>query len=124
MDHITKRYRVDERRVYLTGLSLGGHGSWRLAAEHPHRFAAVAPVCGEGNPDYAEQLKSLPIWAFHGAKDDTVPVERTKQMVEAVKSRGNKQVKATIYPDAEHDSWTETYNNPELYEWFLSHQKK
>ncbi|MCA9417401.1 MAG: prolyl oligopeptidase family serine peptidase, partial [Candidatus Omnitrophica bacterium] len=72
----------------------------------------------------AWSLKNLPIWAFHGEKDHTVPVERTKMMVEAARARGNDEVKMTIYPDAEHDSWTETYNNPELYEWFLSHTRK
>jgi len=69
-------------------------------------------------------LKKLPIWAFHGGKDPVVPVAESKDMVEAIKKIGNKDVKLTIYPEANHDSWTETYNNPELYKWFLEHERK
>ncbi len=123
LDHITKRYRVDERRVYLTGLSLGGHGSWRLAAEHPHRFAAVAPVCGEGNPDYAEQLKSLPIWAFHGDQDDSVPVSKSIDMAKAIREAGGEKMRLTILEHVGHNSWSAAYATPELYKWFEAHRR-
>ncbi|MCA9410262.1 MAG: prolyl oligopeptidase family serine peptidase [Candidatus Omnitrophica bacterium] len=124
IDKIVDDYSVDEDRIYMTGLSMGGFGTWNYAGMHADRLAAIAPICGGGDPILAWSLKNLPIWAFHGEKDHTVPVERTKMMVEAARSRGNDEVKMTIYPDAEHDSWTETYNNPELYEWFLSHTRK
>jgi predicted peptidase len=121
LDEIVAKYKVDTDRVYLTGLSMGGFGTWRLGAEYPNRFAAIAPICG-GSEKYAgPRLKKVPIWAFHGAKDKTVPVIRSQEMVDAVKRAGG-DAKLTIYPEAEHDSWTETYNNPELYEWFLSHK--
>ena len=130
LDEISAKYRVDKSRVYLTGLSMGGFGSWSLATSHPERFAAVAPICGGGDPirilladkKRLEVLKSLPIWAFHGAKDNVVKLERSEQMVNAFKKIGN-DAKLTIYPEAGHDSWTEAYNNPELYEWFLQHTR-
>jgi predicted peptidase len=120
LDELVEKYNVDEERIYLTGLSMGGYGTWMMAAEYPERFAAIAPVCGGGNPETAQILKELPIWAFHGAKDDIVPIGESESMVNAVKeAEGN--VQFTVYPEAGHDSWTETYNNPELYHWFLKH---
>jgi predicted peptidase len=121
LDDIEKKYRVDTDRVYLTGLSMGGFGTWSLAMAYPDRFAAIAPICGGGERYGAPRLKKVPVWAFHGAKDNTVPLIRSQEMVDAVKKAGG-DAKLTIYPEAEHDSWTETYNNPELYEWFLSHK--
>jgi len=121
LDDIEKNYRVDTDRVYLTGLSMGGFGTWTLAERYPQRFAAIAPICGGSERYAAYRLKKVPVWAFHGAKDNTVPLARSQEMVNAVKKAGG-DAKLTIYPEAEHDSWTETYNNPELYEWFLSHR--
>ncbi|MDZ4781376.1 MAG: prolyl oligopeptidase family serine peptidase [Planctomycetia bacterium] len=118
LDDIIAKYRVDTDRVYLTGLSMGGYGTWALAAEHPERFAAIVPICGGGNPATASKLKDIPIWVFHGAKDDAVPLSRSEEMVAALKAAGS-EPKFTIYPDAGHDSWTETYNNEDLYKWLL-----
>lgn len=123
IDELTEQYRVDESRIYLTGLSMGGFGTWTIASTHPERFAAIAPICGGGQPYTARNIASLPVWAFHGAKDPVVPLQRSQEMVDAVNRAGG-NAKLTIYPEAEHDSWTETYNNNELYEWFLSHSKK
>ncbi len=122
LDEIVRKYRVDEDRVYVTGLSMGGFGTWLLALEYPHRFAAIAPICGGGNPLIAHRIKHLPVWAFHGAKDKVVPLAKTKEMVEALRKCGG-NVKLTIYPDAEHDAWTRTYENPILYQWFLKHRR-
>jgi predicted peptidase len=122
LDDITERYPVDKDRVYLTGLSMGGFATWSMAMEQPERFAAIIPVCGGGEPILARRYRKLPIWVFHGAKDSTVPVRRSEEMVEAVKKAGG-DVKFTVYPEAEHDSWTETYNNPEVYDWLLSHKR-
>ncbi len=123
VDEIVEKYRVDKDRIYVTGLSMGGFGTWALAATFGDRFAAIAPICGGGNPNDAAKLKDMPIWVFHGAKDTTVPPQRSEEMVNALKAAGNTQVKFTVYPDAGHDSWTETYNNPELYAWLLQHKR-
>lgn len=122
LDDIIMNYRIDEDRIYLTGLSMGGFGTWRLACEYPHRFAAIAPICGGGDPLTVRVLKHIPVWAFHGAKDDIVPIKASEEMVEALKQAGG-NVRFTVYPESGHDSWTETYENPELYEWFLSHTR-
>lgn len=122
LDDIVSRYKVDKERIYLTGLSMGGYGTWSLASAYPERFAAIAPICGGGSRAMAMRLKDIPIWVFHGAKDKTVPLKESEEMVNAIRNRGG-NVKLTIYPDAGHDSWTETYNNQKLYDWFLEHRK-
>jgi len=121
LDEIEKKYSVDTDMVYLTGLSMGGFGTWSLAIADPNRFAAIAPICGGAERIGGSRLKKVPVWAFHGAKDPTVPLVRSQEMVDAVKKAGG-DAKITVYPEAQHDSWTETYNNPELYTWFLSHK--
>jgi predicted peptidase len=120
LDDVISKNKVDKERIYLTGLSMGGFGTWSLATAHPERFAAIAPICGGGNPARADRLKGLPIWAFHGAKDDVVPLSASESMIKALKAIGENP-KFTVYPEAKHDSWTETYDNPELYTWFLEH---
>jgi predicted peptidase len=122
LNEITKKFRIDENRIYVTGLSMGGYGTWSLALTYPDRFAAIAPICGGGNPLLAESIKHLPIWVFHGAQDEIVPLKNSQDMVDALEKVGGK-VKFTIYPEAGHDSWTETYDNPDLYEWLLSQSK-
>ena len=123
LDDIVSRYNVDKSRIYLTGLSMGGYGSWSLGCDHPKRFAAIAPICGGGEPFFGRKLKNTPVWAFHGAKDNVVALKKSEDMVKAIERAGG-DVKLTVYPEAGHDSWTETYNNPELYTWFLSHSNK
>ncbi len=123
LDDLIKRYSVDEDRVYLTGLSMGGYGTWDLAMAYPDRFAAIAPICGGGTTWKSRRIKHIPTWIFHGAKDPTVPVRNGQEMYDAMKAAGA-DVKLTIYPEAGHDSWTETYNNPDLYTWFLEHKRQ
>lgn len=118
LDEIEANYRVDKNRIYVTGLSMGGYGTWSLALAQPERFAAIAPVCGWADTSKANTIAHLPIWVFHGAKDNVVPVKTSEDMVSALKNYGS-EVKFTVYPEANHDSWTETYNNDELYKWFL-----
>ncbi len=122
LDEIISKYRIDKDRIYVTGLSMGGFGTWSLACEYPDRFAAIAPICGKGSPGEAGKIKHLPVWVFHGAKDTVVPIKNSEEMVDALKKVGG-NVKFTIYPDADHDSWTAAYNNPELYKWFLKHRR-
>ncbi|MEM7477920.1 MAG: prolyl oligopeptidase family serine peptidase [Planctomycetota bacterium] len=118
-----KEKNIDPDRVYLTGLSMGGFGSWALAAEAPELFAAVAPVCGGGDPRTARKLLEIPIWAFHGDADRVVPITGSQRIVDAIKDAGGEKIKFTIYEGVGHDSWTETYANEELYKWFLSHKR-
>jgi predicted peptidase len=122
LNEIVDKYNVDEDRIYITGLSMGGFGTWDLSIKYPNRFAAIAPVCGGGNAHLVRGLKDLPVWVFHGAKDNVVPVSASQDMVDALEKTGG-NVKFTIYPEAGHDSWTETYDNPELYEWFLKQKR-
>jgi predicted peptidase len=119
LDEIEGNYRVDKNRIYVTGLSMGGHGTWTLALAQPNRFAAIAPVCGWSHPVEFCKLAHMPIWVFHGAKDFVVPLNLSEQIVEQLKACSASKIKFTIYPEATHDSWTETYNNEELYKWFL-----
>jgi predicted peptidase len=125
IQEITEQYRVDEDRLYLTGLSMGGWGVWKTATAYPTLFAAIAPVCARVDKYVGEKvcrLKEVPIWVFHGARDNVVPIGDSEFMVnELKKCKGN--VRFTIYPDAGHDSWTETYNNPDLYAWFLQQRR-
>ncbi|TNJ67700.1 phospholipase [Paenibacillus hemerocallicola] len=122
LDEIVTGYNVDTSRIYLSGLSMGGYGTWKLACDYPDRFAAIAPICGGGDPYRAKALKHTPVWAFHGAKDSVVSIGESEQMVERLKAGGG-NVRFTVYPDADHNSWTETYDNPELYEWMLRHSR-
>ncbi len=123
IDEITEKYDVDESRVYLTGLSMGGYGTWTIASTHPDRFAAIAPICGAGTPVIAYKLKETPVWAFHGDEDPTVDPDESRKMVDRVNETGG-NAKLTMYEGVAHDSWTQTYDNSELYDWFLQHQKK
>ena len=120
LDEVSATYAVDTDRIYPTGLSMGGYGTWYLATKYPERFAAIVPIAGGGDSEKACALKNVPVWAFHGAKDDVVSPKESEEMVNALKACGG-DVRFTLYPDAYHDSWTRTYENPELYEWLLKH---
>jgi len=111
-----QRYNIDETRIYLTGLSMGGYGAWHLATAYPDLFAAVVPICGgmvhdDGVEEALKVLKDTPIWIFHGAKDNAVPVKNSKVLYSALKKIGG-NVKLTVYPELNHDCWTKTYDNP------------
>jgi predicted peptidase len=123
LDEIMNNYPVDPDRVYVTGLSMGGFGTWALAGAAPTHFAAIVPICGRGNSRDAAKLKHLPMWVFHGARDRVVPTRWSQQMVDAVKAAGSTKVKLTIYPEAGHDSWTKAYDDPELYKWLLAQKR-
>jgi len=123
LEGIEQEFRVDPDRIYLTGLSMGGFGTFALAATLPDRFAAIVPICGGGSRTDARRLGHIPLWVFHGAKDETVPLRSSAEMVEAIARFGGSP-RFTVYPDAKHDSWTETYDNPDLYHWLLSNIRK
>jgi len=109
-------------------LSMGGQGAWYLGALYPSRFAAIAPICGlipdlPGFPEKVCALKDVPVWVFHGAIDDRVPVDNSEVLAEALENCGG-DVRLTIYPEVGHNSWDAAYGNPELYPWFLSHTRQ
>jgi len=123
VDRLSKDYRVDASRIYLTGISMGGFGTWETILEYPDTFAAAAPVCGGAGIGILkfERIKKLPLWLFHGDSDPVVPVIYTTDAQKRLKD--NKALKVTIYPGVAHDSWTETYENPELWEWMFAQKK-
>jgi pimeloyl-ACP methyl ester carboxylesterase len=122
LDEVLEHYRVDPDRVYLVGHSMGGSGTWALAAHRPERFAAIAPICSRGNPALAGRLRDVPTWAFHGAEDRIVPPEESQRMVVAMKDAGG-FAQLTVYPGVGHDAWTPTYANPTFFEWLLQHRR-
>lgn len=139
----TKEFHGDANRTYLTGLSMGGYGSWYLAAKYPGKFAAIAPICGgvvlpehvratqpeivklalpddpKSYQQVAEKIGKTPVWIFHGAEDPTVSVEESRRMNAALKAAGG-DVKYTEYPGVAHDSWNKAYAEPELTTWMFS----
>ena len=113
---------VDPDRVYITGLSMGGYGTWALIQQKPFVFAAAIPICGGGDPSRTSSIKNLPVWIFHGDADNTVPTSLSRDMEAALKkSKGN--VRYTEYPGVGHDSWTQTYANNEVLEWLFSQKR-
>ena len=121
--HIAAAPYTDAQRIYLMGNSMGGYATWQLAMSMPEYFAAICPICGGGLYWNASRLVNVPVWAFHGAKDDTVYVQESIWMTEAINRCGG-QAKLTIYPENGHNSWSDTYTNPEVYQWLLSHTNK
>lgn len=122
IDGLCKEYRIDTDRNYLTGLSMGGYGTWDLACRKPERFAAALVVCGGGDPAQASNLAKLPIWVVHNDADPLVPVERSREMIAALKKAGGKP-EYTEYKAAGHDAWTATYKNEEVLDWLFKQKK-
>lgn len=123
LDEVQENYPVDAARVYLTGLSMGGYGTWHLALKDPGRIAALAPVCGGGILPLAHKLRAIPTWAFHGAEDEVVPPAASEKMVEAVTKAGG-QANLTVYPGVGHNSWARAYSEPDLYSWMFAQRHK
>ena len=122
LDKIIADYNIDLSRIYVTGLSMGGRGTWQLANLAGNRFAAILPICPPFfwvNPD---NFKTLPVWCFHGVMDSVVPITDSVKMVRLLRAAGC-EVNFTTYANADHDSWSETYSNPAIYDWLLSHQR-
>ncbi|HEX4608239.1 MAG TPA: prolyl oligopeptidase family serine peptidase [Urbifossiella sp.] len=123
LDEVAKSYKTDPARVYLSGLSMGGYGTWSIAAAHPERWAAIVPICGGGNPKDATKIKDIPTWVFHGDKDTAVKVERSREMVEALKQAGG-HPKYNEYPGVGHNSWDAAYAEKDLFPWLAAQKKK
>jgi predicted peptidase len=115
-------FTLDPQRLLISGLSMGGFGTWDLLARHPGRFAGAMPICGGGDPGQAAQMKGTAIWAFHGAKDDVVPVAGSRQMVQAVKQAGGR-VRYTEYPGVGHRAWERAYADGRALAWLLSQRR-
>jgi len=123
LEQMKKEKPIDTDRIYVTGLSMGGYGTWDLLSRHAEMFAAAVPVCGGGDEAKASVMKGVPIWVFHGAKDTAVIPERSRNMVAAVKkAEGN--IKYTEYPEVGHDSWNKAYADPELLPWMFGQKLK
>lgn len=122
VDSLAKEFSIDPNRIYITGLSMGGYGTWDAAQRWPDKFAAAAPVCGGGDAESVKQIKSLPIWAFHGGADGVVRPKRSRDMIEALKKAGGSP-KYTEYKDVGHDSWSATYRNPEFHDWLFAQKR-
>ncbi len=119
---LQKMFRIDPKRIYLTGLSMGGFGTWDLITRTPDVFAAAAPICAGADEALADRVTKLPIWAFHGDKDGAVKVERSRRMIAAIEKAGGKP-RYTEYPGVGHDSWTQTYANPEFMAWLFAQKR-
>lgn len=123
VEHIQSMLSIDEKRLYITGLSMGGFGTWSTIVDHPDKFAAAIPICGGAPGNKAESVKNMPIWSFHGDSDTTVPMDREIEMVENLKKLKSKDFKFTVYEGCGHDAWTRTYDNEEIYTWLLKFSK-
>lgn len=123
IDKIQKEFPIDISRVYVTGVSMGGYGTWDLIARFPNRFAAAVPVCGGGDPETATLIQHIPIWAFHGSRDTVVPPKNSRKMIRAIQTAGGAPG-YTEYPDVGHDSWVHAYRDPYLLPWLFRQQLK
>ena len=141
---VERRGDIDRRRLYVTGLSMGGYGTWSLISRYPDYFAAALPICGGGDPlrllaewlpdktgiknefdpDGLRRAKDLPIWAFHGTEDEAVPIEESEILVKMLEDAGSKHVKFTAYAGAGHvETWEKAYEDPAVWEWLFSQRR-
>lgn len=123
LDEAERALPVDPERLLVTGISMGGFGTWALALAQPRRFAALAPVCGGGEPGRACEIAHVPQWVFHGGRDDVVPVEYSEEMVRALERCGAADLRFTVYPELAHNSWDAAYGEEELFRWLLAQRR-
>jgi predicted peptidase len=122
LDEIREEFRVDAGRIHLTGISMGGYGTWSLALAHPQRWASIVPVCGGGDPSRATLIRDIPCWCFHGADDETISVEKSRVMVQALRAAGGRPI-YTEFAAVGHNSWDAAYATRELFEWMLAQSR-
>jgi predicted peptidase len=122
LEQLGKEFSLDADRFYITGLSMGGYGTWDALQRHPGMWAAAIPICGGGDPKHAAKFAKVPIWAFHGDKDTAVRPERSREMIAALKAAGG-EPKYTEYPNTGHDSWTASYKNPDVHAWLFAQRR-
>ena len=119
LDSIVEERWIDRRRIYVTGLSMGGFGTWDIVQRRPKFFAAAMPICGGGDVNLAKRLTKLPLWVFHGDSDKVVFTSRSRDMVAAIRALGGSPI-YTEYPDTKHNSWTPTYSDAKILDWLFS----
>jgi predicted peptidase len=122
LDDVLKTYKCDKNRVVLTGLSMGGFGSWSIGAAHPGRFSAIVPVCGSGDPERVGPLKETPVWTLMGDADSDRIVQPTRDMVRALRAAGG-SVRETEYRGVGHNSWDRAYSDRGLIDWMLAQKR-
>ena len=118
LEDVLQKYPVDQNKLYVTGVSMGGYGTWDLIQRRPKLFAAAIPICGGGDSALAPMIKNVNVWIFHGGSDSVVPVIRSQDMYQALKACGGR-VQYTEYPNVDHDSWTRTYANADVLKWMF-----
>jgi predicted peptidase len=123
LEEVQKEFSTDPKRLYLSGLSMGGFGTWSMVAKYPDKWAAIVPICGGGNPKAVDKFKDVPCWCFHGADDPTVKVEKSREMIEALKAAGG-HPKYTEFPGVKHQSWDQAYATSGLFTWLLEQKLK
>lgn len=123
VDAIEKEFSIDPDRLYVTGLSMGGYGSWDAIARNPKRWAAAVPICGGGDPERIAAAKDVPVWAIHGMNDNVVPLVRSEEMVKALNAAGGARAMLSAYPYVGHDSWTIGYGEPQLLPWMFAQKR-
>jgi predicted peptidase len=123
VEAIQKEFSIDPKRLYITGLSMGGYGTWDIITRHPDMFAAAVPICGGGDSAQMEKIAKMPIWVFHGGKDPVVRPERSRELVEAIKKAGG-EAKYTEYPDVGHNSWVKAYQDADMMAWLFAQKRK
>ena len=119
---LQREFHLDADRIYLTGISMGGYGTWDAICRYPGAFAAAVPVCGGGDETLADRIKDLPIWCFHGDQDNAVPVGRSRRMIEAIRKAGGTP-RYTEYPGVGHNAWDPAYDDPALYDWLFAQRR-
>ncbi len=123
LEALRKEFPIDAKRIYGVGLSMGGYGTWDILQRRPELLAAAVPICGGGDPDYAEGFKSTPVWVFHGGADPVVPVSRSRDMVKALEAAGGRPI-YTEYEGVDHNSWTRTFDNRLVWDWMFAQHKQ
>lgn len=124
LPEMAQKYAIDPDRVYITGLSMGGRCTWKLALAMPDQFAAMAVVCGRTNTYEFERLQDIPVWMIHGVQDSIVSFDNINKILPVLADKAHPDYRLTVYPHADHDVWTASYGHAELYDWMLSHRRK
>ena len=122
LKEVEQKHRIDSDRIYGTGLSMGGLGTLAMAIREPELFAAIIPICGGADMEEIDRLETLPIWLFHGDRDDVIPLDNSIEIYQALRSK-NKDILLTVYADVYHDSWSQTYDNDNIFKWLLKYKK-
>lgn len=123
LDKVEREHHIDKDRIYVTGLSMGGMGTFALTAHQPERFAAAVPICGSGSEAMARKLTKMPMWVFHGEADNVVPAEGSKKMVRLVNERHGEHAKLTLYPGVGHNSWDKAYSDQAMWQWLFAQKR-